>query len=168
MAIRNTTDVESSRRIMSGKDGILLRGDGTLLCSIESFHSIINVTNNKYLPLGTEHTMEIFTSHDITLEFTEWVVRDDQFMADLMQFVDQGLMPEWNFIGTIYAAGYHSDSVANGSPTLPNGSNQRFFYPYVVPTGNQDLQNVVSGSLIQRAWSLHVNGRVRLASKISY
>ncbi len=161
MAIRNTGDVDSSRRILSGKDGVLYRGDGTLLASMESYHSVVNVTNNKYLPLGTDHEMEIYTSHGTTLEFTEWVVRDDMFISDLMQWMAEGLMPEWNFIGTIYGAG-------GSEPTQPNGSEERFIYPNVVPSGNQDLQNVTSGSLIQRAWSLYVNGRVRLASKITY
>jgi len=161
MAIRNTADIASSRRILSGKDGVLYRGDGTLLASMESYKAVVNVTNQKYLPLGTDHEMEIYTSHGQTLEFTEWVVRDDLFISDLMKWMSKGLMPEWNFIGTIYGAG-------GEDPTQPNGSSERFIYPYVVPSGNQDLQNVQSGSLIQRAWSLYVNGRVRLASKIKY
>lgn len=159
--IYNSADVASSRRVLSGKDGVLYRGDGTLLATMESYKAVVNVSNQKYLPLGTDHEMEIYTSHGQTLEFTEWVVRDDQFIADLMNFMAKGLMPEWNFIGTIYGAG-------NGESDRPGKNAERFIYPYVVPSGNQDLQNVTSGSLIQRAWSLYVNGRVRLASKIKY
>lgn len=160
MAIYNTGDVESSRRILSGKDGVLYRGDGTLLANMESYHAVLNVSNQKYLPLGTDHEMEIYTSHGQTLEFTEWVVRDDQFISDLMEWMATGRMPEWNFIGTIYGGG--------GFMNQPTTSEERFIYPYVVPSGNVDLQNVTSGSLIQRAWSCYVNGHVRLASKLSY
>lgn len=161
MSIRNGADVASSRRILSGKDGVLLRGDGTLLAAMESFKVVVAVSNQKYLPLGTDHEMEVYTSHGITLEFTEWVVRDDQYIADLAKWMAKGLMPEWNFIGTIYGAG-------KSDPTQPNGSSERWIYPYVVPTGNQDLQNVQSGSLIQRAWSMYVNGKPKLSSKIKW
>ena len=161
MAIYNTADVESARRVLSGKDGVLYRGDGTLLANMESYKSSLSVSNQKYLPLGTDHEMEIYTSHGQTLEFTEWVVRDDLFISDLMNWMYEGKMPEWNFIGTIYGGGGFAMSEANRSE-------ERFIYPFVVPSGNIDLQNVTSGSLIQRAWSCYVNGHVRLASKLSY
>ena len=59
MAIRNTADIASSRRILSGKDGVLYRGDGTLLASMESYKAVVNVTNQKYLPLGTDHVHRV-------------------------------------------------------------------------------------------------------------
>lgn len=146
MSIINTQAVADARKARTGKDGAIYDGDGKLMASVETFQSQMNVTNQKYHPLGTPKESEILDTIGITLTFTECVVEDGKFIQDLINMQTTGEMPDWNFQGVL--KGY-------------NGSEQRYVYNNCVPSGNIDLQNVAVGSVIKRQWSLFVNGEVK-------
>jgi hypothetical protein len=151
-SILNTAAVDNSRHVRSGKDGALYSEKGVLLASMESFQSQMNVTNAKYQPLGSNQEFESNTSYGITLNFTEIVVEDNQFITDLLNFQNTGIVPNWKFQGVI--------------KSLTGKYEERYIYPNCIPSGNIDLQNVSSGDVIKRAWSLYVNGKVAQQGKL--
>ncbi len=151
MGIMNTKAVADARKVMTGKNGGLYNAKGKLLATIETFQAQMNVTNQKYRPLGTPKEFEIFDSFGTTLTFTECVVEDSGFISDLLAMQSAGEMPEWKFQGVIKGR---------------NGSEERFIYPNCIPSGNIDLQNISVGSIIKRQWSLYVNGDVQPQGKL--
>lgn len=151
MSIINTKAAADARKARTGKDGALFNSKGKLLASTETFQSQMAVANQKYHPLGTPKEYEVFDSYGLTLNFTELVVEDGEFITDLLKMQTTGKIPEWNFQG-----------VLKGS----NGSQQRYIYNNCVPSGNIDLQNIAVGSIVKRQWSLFVNGDVKPQGKL--
>lgn len=131
-----------TRKILTGKDGALYSDDGTMLATVETFQTQANVTNAKYQPLGDAQEHEVFQSYSVTLTFTETVISDERFMAELFEGMKSGVMPYWNFQGVVKGR---------------NDSEQRINYRQCVPSGTIDLQNLSVGDTIKRAWSLFVN-----------
>ena len=145
MKVINNQAISDARKVMTGKNGGLYNAKGKLLASIETFQAQMNVSNQKYRPLGTPKEFEIFDSYGTTLTFTECVVEASGFISDLVAMQSTLEMPEWKFQGVIKGR---------------NGSEERFIYPNCIPSGNIDLQNISVGSIIKRQWSLYVNGDV--------
>ena len=151
-SIVNTAAVENSRYVRSGKDGGLYNGKGKLLASMESFQSQMNVNNQKYQPLGSNQEFESNIGYGVTLNFTEIVVEDNQFITDLLEFQNTGVIPDWTFQGKI--------------KSLTGKSEENFVYPRCIPSGNIDLQNGSAGDILKRAWSLYCNGKVTQQGKL--
>lgn len=131
-----------TRKVLTGKDGALYSDDGTMLATVETFQTQVNVTNAKYQPLGDAQEHEVFQSYGVTLTFTEIVISDERFIGELFAGMKSGKMPEWNFQGVVKGR---------------NDSEQRMNYRQCVPSGAIDLQNLSVGDTIKRAWSLFVN-----------
>lgn len=131
-----------TRLALTGKNGALYSDDGTMLATVETFQTQVNVTNAKYQPLGDAQEHEVFQSYGVTLTFTEIVISDEQFMEEMFEAMRTGEMPSWNFQGVVKGR---------------NGSEQRMNYRQCVPSGTIDLQNLSVGDIIKRAWSLFVN-----------
>lgn len=131
-----------TRKVLTGKDGALYSDDGTMLATVETFQTQVNVTNAKYQPLGDAQEHEVFQSYSVTLTFTEVVISDERFISELFAAMKSGVMPDWNFQGVVQGR---------------NGSEQRMNYRQCVPSGAIDLQNLSVGDTIKRAWSLFVN-----------
>lgn len=145
----NNRAIIDTRKVLSGKDGGLFSLDGTLLASCETYQAQVNVTNAKYQPLGDAQEHEVFTGFGVTLNFTEIVVEDEQFLKELVEAMQKGEMPIWNFQGVLKGR---------------NGTEERMIYRQVVPSGTIDLQNVTVGDVIKRAWSMFVNEPPELQS----
>ena len=150
-SIMNTMAVENARKVRSGKDGALFNSRGKLIASMESFQAQMSVNNTKYQPLGSNQEFEVNTSYGVTLSFSEIVVEDNDYITDLLAFQNTGKLPEWSFQGVIKGI---------------NNSEERYVYPNCIPSGNIDLQNVSSGDVIKRAWSLYCNGKVKQQGKL--
>ena len=150
--IVNTAAVENSRHVRSGKDGGLYNGKGQLLASMETFQSQMNVNNQKYQPLGSNQEYEANIGYGVTLTFTETVVEDNEFINELLEFQNTGIIPDWTFQGVI--------------KSLTGAYEERLVYPRCIPSGNIDLQNVSSGDIIKRSWSLYCNGKVAQQGKL--
>lgn len=145
MGILNTAAAANSQKVRSGKDGALYNDKGTLLASMENFQTQMSVNNTKYQPCGTNQEFEVNTSYGVTLTFSEIVVEDNDFITDLLDFQTTGELPNWSFTGKIQGM----------------KSTQKYVYPNCVPSGTIDLQNVQSGDVIKRSWSMYVNGKVK-------
>jgi hypothetical protein len=138
-----------TRKALTGKDGALFNDAGTMLATVETFQTQVNVTNSKYQPLGDAQEHEVFQAYGVTLTFTEIVIEDEGFIRELFNAFSTGVMPEWSFQGVVQGR---------------NGSEQRMVYRDVVPSGTIDLQNLSVGDVIKRAWSLFVNSPPELQS----
>ncbi len=144
-SILNTAAAANAQKVRSGKDGALYNAKGKILASMENFQSQMSVNNTKYQPLGTNQEYEVNTSYGVTLSFSEIVVEDNEFITDLLNFQNTGVLPDWTFQGKIQGL----------------KKTQCYIYPNCVPSGTIDLQNVSSGDTIKRAWSLYCNGKVK-------
>lgn len=131
-----------TRFALTGKDGMLFDEYGTLLATMETYQAQVNVTNQKYQPLGDAQEHEVFQGYSVSLNFTEVVVQDTTFITAMYTAFRAGQMPDWTFQGVLKGR---------------NGSEERVIYRYCVPSGTIDLQNVSIGDLIKRQWSLFVN-----------
>ena len=138
-----------TRKALTGKEGALFNSAGTMLASVETFQTQVNVSNAKYQPLGDAQEHEVFQSYGVTLTFTEIVIEDETFIKELFEAFSTGVMPEWSFQGVVQGR---------------NGSQPRMVYRGVVPSGTIDLQNLSVGDIIKRAWSLYVNDPPELQS----
>lgn len=138
----NTRGPVDSRKVLTGKGGALYNDAGTMLATVETFQTQVNVTNAKYQPLGDMQEHEAPQSYAVTLTFSQVVIEDDEFIQEFMDALKEGTMPVWNFQGLVKGR---------------NGSEQRMNYRSCIPTGTVDLQNLSVGDLIKRAWSFTVN-----------
>ncbi len=151
MSIVNTQGIANAKKVLSGKDGALYNDKGKLLASMDTFQAQVNVTNAKYQPLGDPKEHEVLISYGQTLTFTETVVEDNEFISGLLAGLTNGEAPSWNFQGVLKGR---------------NGSEERFVYNDCVPSGNIDVQNVTTGDMIKRQWSLFVNGDINVQGKL--
>lgn len=131
-----------TRKVLTGKDGALYSDDGTMLATVETFQTQVNITNAKYQPLGDAQEHEVFQSYGVTLTFTETVITDERFITELFEGMKTGVMPEWGFQGVVKGR---------------DESEQRMNYRQCVPSGTVDLQNLSVGDTLKRAWSMFVN-----------
>ena len=141
------------RRVFTGKDALLFSEDGTMLATVETYQTQVNVTNATYQPLGDAQQHEAFQAYGLTFTCTETIIEDTAFIQELVNGMAVGQMPRWTFQGTLKGR---------------NGSEERFIYRDCVPSGNIDIQNMTVGDLIKRQWSLFVNNRLELQNLLSY
>ncbi len=148
----NKSSATDVRKVLTGKDGAILDDSGTMLATVESFQSQVNVTNAKYQPLGDMQEHEAPQSYAVTLTMSQIVIKDDKFIQDLVSALAKGEMPVWNFQGLVKGR---------------NGSEERMNYRGCIPSGNIDLQNLSVGDLIKRAWNFAVNEPPELKKLLS-
>jgi len=131
----------------SGKDGLLYSEDGkTLLATVDQFTSKANFANLDYKPLGVMVGQKVPNGVTVTLTFSQYVVEDDQLFEELMEFINTGTLPKWNFVGVLNEDGYTDE-----------GKAQRIVYSNCVPDGEIDLQNITPGELVKRSWTFSCN-----------
>lgn len=148
MALNNRA-MSDSRHSRSGKDGALYNKDGELLATVESFVSQVNFTNGTYKPLGCGQEIETSGTFKVTLQVTQIVIQSDSMIQELMESMEKGEMPVWDFQGVLQGR---------------NGSEERIVYRDCIPSGQVDLQNLTSGDTIKRAWNFAVNRPPKLQS----
>lgn len=130
------------RKILPGKQGKLMTGDGKFLATVNTFQAIININNSDYQPAGSFLVVAIMMGYTVALNFTETVVNDAELFKKLMDDIKAGKQPNLDFQGVI---------------TGLNGSENRQIFRSCVPDGSIDLQNINVGDIIQRSWGFRVN-----------
>lgn len=148
----NNQSILDTRKVLTGKDGVLLNDQGVILATVESFQAQANVTNATYQPLGDAQAHEVLQSYGITLTMTQITIEDDALITEFIDGLNTGKMPLWNFQGLV--RGY-------------NGSEERINYRSCVPSGTVDLQNLTVGDIIKRAWSMFCNEPPALQSMLT-
>ena len=151
----NNRGADDVRRVFTGKDGLLYSESGLLLATVDTYQCQVNVTNASYQPLGDPQQHEHLASYSVSLNITECVIEDTQFVKDLFKMLKSGQPSdaEWTFQGVIKGR---------------NGSEERLIFRDCVPSGSIDLQNITPGDIIKRQWSLFVNRPPEMQNLLSY
>lgn len=135
----NTTE------LMTGKDGRLFvefNGVNAFLAEINTYSVVMNVNTAEKQPVGSILVHRIPTGVTFDLTYTEMVVRDDLIMEPLLQAINNGQLPVFNFQGVAYK---------------PDGQEQRLAFNNAVPNGNFGLQTLTPGEVIEREQSFALN-----------
>ncbi len=135
----NTTE------LMTGKDGRLFvefNKKNYFLAEINTYSVNMNVNTAEKQPVGSILVHRIPTGVTFDLTYTEMVVRDDLIMEPLLEAIQNGLIPVYNFQGVAYK---------------PDGQEQRLAFNNAVPNGTFGIQTLTPGEVIEREQSFALN-----------
>lgn len=142
---RDLTNVLDTRELMTGKDGRLFVQAGNVnmfLAEINTYSVTMNVETVEKQPVGSILKHRIPTGVTFDLKFTEMVVRDDLIMKPLLDAIQKGNLPDFNF---------------QGLAVKPDGSEQRISFDNAVPNGSFGLQSLTPGEVIEREQTFALN-----------
>lgn len=143
------------RKVMTGHDGklyITVGGVSQFMANVDTFQSQINFTNTEFQPVGDLMNYAIPTGVSVTLTYTEAVISDDLVMAPILDALDKGYVPTFDFRGTLDRQ-YDSQG-------------QAITYNNCIPDGAMDLQNLTPGEVIKRSTSYRVNSLPKYLKKL--
>lgn len=146
---RASTDSRHSR---SGSDAMLYNEDGEALAQVDNFSVKAAFNNGKYNPIGQNMELETSGTIGVTITITEIVVLDGYLFNQVLAAVGNGESPVLTLDGAIQGR---------------NGSQERITYRECIFSGDNDLQNVTSGEVLKRNYSLHCNGRPESRSALT-
>ena len=135
----NTTE------LMTGKDGRLFvefNKKNYFLAEINTYSVNMNVNTAEKQPVGSILVHRIPTGVTFALTYTEMVVRDDLIMEPLLEAIQNGQIPVYNFQGVAYK---------------PDGQEQRLAFNNAVPNGTFGIQTLTPGEVIEREQSFALN-----------
>ena len=142
----NDNSVLDVRKLITGKDGQLFvttrAGANIFLAEVDAFTAQLSPNNTDYQPVGSPLVFAVNTGYSITLTLTEAVVRDDIMLQELINDIQAGWFPGFDF---------------QGKMRRRDGQAQRIVYRWCVPDGTVDLQNLTPGEIIKRDWSFRCN-----------
>ena len=149
----NNRGPKDTRRLLTGKDALLFNVKGNKLATVDTFTAQVNVTNAQYEPLGDAQAHEVLSSYSVSLNITQCIIEDDEFIQDMFTMFSTGQPVMWTFQGVLKGR---------------NKSEQRMIFRDCVPSGQIDLQNFTIGDVIKRQWSLFCNRPPELQNLLSY
>lgn len=153
MTTKNNT--LNTTELMTGKDGRLFvefNGTNTFLAEINTYAVNMNVNTAEKQPVGSILVHRIPTGVTFDLTYTEMVVRDDLIMEPLLEAIQNGQLPVYNFQGVAYK---------------PDGQEQRIAFNNAVPNGTFGLQSLTPGEVIEREQSFALNSIPSFISAIA-
>ncbi len=148
----NTLD---TRELMTGKDGRLFveaGGVNMFLAEINTYSVTMNVNAVEKQPVGSILVHRIPTGVTFDLTFTEMVIRDDLIMKPLLDAINKGILPDYNF---------------QGVAVKPDGTEQRISFDNAVPNGAFGLQSLTPGEVIEREQSFSLNKIPQFVSSLA-
>lgn len=155
MAAGNNSTLDTTE-LMTGKDGKLfveVNGVNTFLAEINEFKVAMNVNTAEYQGVGSILVGTVPTGVTFDLTYTEAVIRDDVIMAPLLNAIQNGYLPVYNF---------------QGVNTKPDGSSEgRIAFNNAVPNGTIDLMNLTPSDVIKRANSFRLNSIPKMISEMA-
>lgn len=155
MAAGNNSTLDTTE-LMTGKDGKLfveVNGVNTFLAEINEFKVAMNVNTAEYQGVGSILVGTVPTGVTFDLTYTEAVIRDDVIMAPLLNAIQNGYLPVYDF---------------QGVNTKPDGSSEgRIAFNNAVPNGTIDLMNLTPGDVIKRANSFRLNSIPKMISEMA-
>ncbi len=142
---RNNNNTLDTRELMTGKDGRLFveaGGVNVFLAEINTYSVTMNVSVVEKQPVGSILVHRVPTGVTFDLTFTEMVVRDDLIMKPLLDAINAGNLPDYNF---------------QGVAIKPDGTEQRISFNNAVPNGSFGLQSLTPGEVIEREQTFALN-----------
>ena len=153
----NDQSILDTRKVVTGKDGQLFvtnkAGANIFLAEVDTFQAQLTPNNTDYQPVGSSLVFSVNTGYSLGLTLTEVVVRDDVMLGELIQDIQNGYFPGYDFQGKIRRR---------------DGQEERIVYRWCVPDGTIDLQNLTPGEIIKRAWSFRCNATPEMLSSFKY
>ena len=141
----NTRAATDARHSRAGKDAMIYNEKGTPFAQVESFTASSSFNNYQYSPLGQNRELEVNNTVGVKINISEIVVLDGELFNTLMKAIANGESPVMVFQGVIEGR---------------NGSQERVVYRECIFSGDSDIQNVSTGDVLKRAFSLHCNGKI--------
>ena len=142
----NDQSILDVRKLITGKDGQLFvttqKGTNIFLAEVDQFQAQLSPNNTDYQPVGSTLVYAVNTGYTVTLTLTEAVVRDDVMLEELIDDLQQGYFPAFDF---------------QGKMRRRDNQEQRMVYRWCVPDGTVDLQNLTPGEIVKRSWSFRAN-----------
>lgn len=142
----NDSSILDVRKLITGKDGQLFvtnkAGTNIFLAEVDTFQAQLSPTNTDYQPVGSALVYAVNTGYSITITLTEAVIRDDVMLTELIDDIQHGYFPTYDF---------------QGKMRRRDGQAERVVYRNCVPDGTIDLQNLTPGEIVKRSWSFRVN-----------
>jgi hypothetical protein len=142
----NDSSVLDVRNLITGKDGQLFvttrSGVNIFLAEVDTFRAQLSLSNTNYQPVGSALEFAVNTGYSINLSLTEAVIRDDVMLQELINDLQNGWFPGFDFQGKLRRR---------------DGNAQRIVYRWCIPDGNIDLQNLTPGEIIKREWNFRCN-----------
>ena len=142
----NDQSILDVRQLITGKDGQLFvttrAGVNIFLAEVDAFQAQLSPANTDYQPVGSALVYAVNTGYSVTLTLTEAVIRDDVMLEELINDIQRGYFPGYDFQGKLRRR---------------DGQAQRIVYRWCIPDGTIDLQNLQPGEIIKRAWSFRCN-----------
>ena len=93
------------RKLITGKDGQLFvttkAGTNLFLAEVDTFQAQISPANTDYQPVGSALVFAVNTGYSVTLTLTEAVVRDDVMLEELINDLQEGYFPSFDFQGKL-------------------------------------------------------------------
>ena len=143
------------RNVMTGKDGqvFIYKKDGSqvFLAECEEFTATISVTNQSYQPVGSAQEYSTMSGFNVKITLSEIVIRDDAMLNDLLEDLQEGWAPMWDF---------------QGKARQRSGKEERMVFRDCVPDGDIDLIYLQPGETMKRSWTLNVNSIPEQLSKL--
>ena len=146
---RAATDARHSR---SGKDAMLYNEKGIPFAQAESYTTRASFGNSKYAPLGQNRDLEVNNTIGVKIDISEIVVLDGELFNHIIDAIAKGESPVITVTGVVEGR---------------NGSQERVTYRECIFSGDSDIQNVSTGDVLKRKYSLHCNGKVENKSKLT-
>lgn len=142
----NDNSILDVRKLITGKDGQLFvttkAGTNIFLAEVDTFQAQLSPANTDYQPVGSALVYAVNTGYSVTLTLTEAVIRDDVMLTELLDDIQHGYFPAYDF---------------QGKMRRRDGQAERIVYRNCISDGSIDLQNLTPGEIIKRAWSFRVN-----------
>lgn len=148
----NTRAATDARHSRAGKDAMIYDAKGKPFAQAESFTTSASFNNNQYTPLGQNRELEVNNTVGVKINISEIVVLDGSLFNNLIDAIANGESPVLTFTGVIEGR---------------NGSQERVTYRECIFSGDSDIQNVSTGDVLKRAFSLHCNGKIENKKKLS-
>ena len=155
MAVRNEKTLDP-RKVMTGHDGklyITVGGKSQFMANVDTFQAQINFSNTDFQPVGDLQVYAIPISFTCTLTYTEAVISDDLVMAPILDALAKGIVPTFDFRGTL--------------DRPYDGQGQELVYGNCIPDGAFDIQNLTPGEVIKRSTSYRVNSIPKFLQKLA-
>lgn len=150
-----TPNTLNTTELMTGKDGKLFvecNGKNYFLAEINTFAVNMNVNTTEVQPVGSVLVSRVPTGVTFDLTYTEMVVRDDLIMEPLLEAIQNGKLPVYNF---------------QGMAEKPDGQEQRLAFNNAVPNGTFGIMNLTPGELIQREQAFALNSIPKFISSLA-
>ncbi|MFI3253520.1 MAG: phage tail tube protein [Eubacteriales bacterium] len=152
----NDQSILDVRKLMSGKDGRLFvttdAGENIFLAEVAEFTASLDMTNADVQPVGSTLIYAVTTGYSLAISVKEMLVRDDVMGAELIERLNSGWMPAWDF---------------QGAMVRPDGQEQRIVYRNCVLAGSVSLQNLTPGAIVERNWSFRCNATPEMLSQLT-